>query len=105
MRSILKVFVCLFVSCFALNTYAINVNVSTSSKVDGIGFTANGSKHGGMGSSYQGSDMPKGNYTFGLRSNGKDVGCVGKGGKKSVKLSKDTDVTLSFNGKHCTMKM
>ncbi len=85
------------------NTYAINVHVkSTSSKITALGFTANGSKHGGLGKSYDATDMPKGNYVFGVRYKGKDVSCLNSDGKKKFKLTKNTNALLKFRGGKCT---
>jgi hypothetical protein len=84
------------------NTYAINVNVrSTSKQIMGLGFTVNGSKHGGAGTSYEGSDMPKGSYRFGVRSKGKDITCVSSDGKRQFKLTKNTNAVLKFKGGKC----
>jgi hypothetical protein len=85
------------------NAYAIKVHVkSTSSKITALGFTANGSKHGGLGKSYDGTDMPKGNYVFGVRYKGKDITCLNSDGKKKFKLTKNTNALLKFKGGKCT---
>lgn len=106
MRNILKVLVGSCLAFFITQSYAIEINVhSTSEKIDGLGFTVDGKKHGGAGSNFQAGDMPKGVYSFGLRANGKDVPCF-KGGKKQVKLDKNTnEAVLDFNGKHCVLKL
>jgi len=91
----------LAVSAFS-NTYAIDVNVqSTSKDIMGLGFTVNGSKHGGAGTSYTGSDMPKGSYRFGVRSKGKDIPCASSDGKRQFKLTRNTNATLKFRGGKC----
>ncbi|MES2217415.1 MAG: hypothetical protein V4501_03280 [Pseudomonadota bacterium] len=102
----LKLAVGLMLTFFISECYAIDVNVqSTSDKISGLGFTANGSKHGGPGTSYNGSSMPKGVYTFGLRADGKDVGCVDSHGKKKIKLTTNTNAVLNFNGRRCIVKI
>jgi hypothetical protein len=101
----LRVFGVLFLSAFISQAYAITVSVHSNKKVEGIGFTANGSKHGGMGSEYHASRMPKGMYTFGVRVHGKDIPCRDASGKKSMKLSKNTKAILTLSGKACTFKL
>jgi hypothetical protein len=105
MQRISKVFT-FFILFFLISTsYAINVNVrSTSSKIDGLGFSVNGAKHGGIGSSYQASKMPKGSYSFGLRVKGKDIPCY-QDGKKSVQLTRNTNAVLSLKGRRCNLKI
>jgi hypothetical protein len=106
MNIILKVVISLLATITFSSAFAINVNVhSTSSKIDGLGFTVNGSKHGGMGANYHGNNMPKGSYTFGLRVKGKDIGCLDKSGKKNFKLSRSSAATLSVKGGKCTVKI
>jgi hypothetical protein len=103
--NILKVMAALLLTTVVSTSYAITVNVhSTSSHITGLGFKANGSKHGGMGQNYEGKDMPKGSYAFGVRTKGKDVPCTSNG-KRSVKLTNDADVTLVVKGSKCTVKM
>jgi hypothetical protein len=98
-----KVLFGLLITGFISTSYAINVNVhSTSSSITGLGFKANGSKHGGMGQNYEGKDMPKGSYAFGVRVKGKDVPCLSNG-KRNIKLTKDTDATLVLKGGKCTV--
>jgi len=85
-------------------SYAIQVNVkSPSRKVQALGFTVDGDKHGGLGKSYRGRNMPKGDYAFGIRSHLKDVPCLTKKGKKTVSLTKNTNATLIFNGETCVL--
>jgi hypothetical protein len=106
MRTLAKVSLALVLSVAMTQSFAIQVNVqSNASKIDGLGFTANGSKHGGLGSSYQGDGMPKGTYTFGLRAHGKDIPCPTKDGKRSVKITKNTTAMLKFNGRRCTANL
>lgn len=103
-RSVLGIVMMLF----ALNSYAIQVSVSSSSNgVAALGFTVNGKNHGGAGKSYSNSDVPAGSYSFGVRVGGllgKDVGCTVKG-NGNVTLTKDASVTLNYNGKTCTAKI
>jgi hypothetical protein len=104
MRNLSKLFI-LSLLFFVSTSYAIQVNVrSTSTKITALGFTVNGSKHGGLGSQFHARKMPKGLYSFGLRANGKDLACVEKAGKKKIKLLKNTNAVLDFNGKKCTVK-
>ena len=106
MHTITKISLSLLLAATITNANAITVNVtSTSKNLTALGFTVNGSKHGGLGSTYHGSSMPKGNYTFGVRAHGKDITCYDKDGKKSVKLTKSTNATLKFKGKRCTVDL
>jgi hypothetical protein len=96
----------MFLTCTYINCAAINVNVeSTNENIEGLGFTVNGKQHGGMGHSYKGDNMPKGNYTFGVRKKGKDITCFTSDGKKHVKLKADTNATLMFDNKKCVVKL
>ena len=100
-----KVLLGLLITGFISTSYAINVNVhSTSSAVTALGFKANGNKHGGLGKSYEGKDMPKGSYAFGVRVKGKDVPCL-SAGKRKVTLNKDTEATLVLKGGKCTVTL
>jgi hypothetical protein len=104
MRNLLKVVISCFLLFFVMNSYAIQINVrSTSTKIMGLGFTVNGAKHGGPGSKYHATDMPKGTYTFGLRAHGKDIGCFTKDGKKEINLTKNTNAVLKLKGRRCTV--
>jgi hypothetical protein len=106
-RFILKTVVASVLSLFVITSYAIEVNVKTNAdKVTGIGFTVNGKKHGGMGSSYKAKDMPAdADYTFGLRIGTQDIGCKTEGGDEAVKLSADSNIELSYTDGKCTLKM
>jgi hypothetical protein len=100
-RNLSKVFMAGFLTLFISQSYAITVNVQTSSSgVHALGFTVNGSKHGGLGSSYQGGDMPAGRYKFGVRAHERDIPCP-VNGKRSVTLSSDANVQLTLNGNKC----
>ena len=106
MQPLFKFSLAALLSVFVVNSYAIQVNVSsTNSNIDGLGFTVNGEKHGGPGTTYEGRDMPQGSYAFGLREKGKDVPCYSKGGKRTVNLNKDTNAVLHFNGRHCNVTL
>lgn len=105
MRTLSKFLCITFLSLFVIeNSYAITVSVHSSAKnIEGLGFTVNGAKHGGVGSTYHGTNMPKGSYVFGLRSHGKDIGCIDNRGNRSVKITRSSNATLSLNGRHCTV--
>jgi hypothetical protein len=104
MRKIPKLLLTSVLTLFITQVYAIDVDVqSTSKNITGLGFTVNGSKHGGLGSSYHGKDMPKGSYVFGVRK-GKDITCFVKG-KKFTKLTENTKATLMLKGRHCTAEL
>jgi hypothetical protein len=106
LRTFTKLSLGLLLAVTITNANAITVNVSSTSKnITALGFTTNGSKHGGLGSTYHASGMPKGSYAFGVRAHGKDIPCYGKDGKKTVKLTKSTKATLEFKGKHCTVDL
>jgi hypothetical protein len=106
MSNIIKISLGCFLFFLVTQSYAITVNVrSTSHKITGLGFTVNGEKHGGMGDSYHASHMPKGSYTFGLRAHGSDIGCVDKDGKKTIQLTKSTNAILHLKGRRCTMEI
>ena len=104
-KSIIATFLFLVFS----SSYAININVHSTSKVSGLGFTVNGKNHGGMGSSYSAQNMPAGKYSFGIRVggaiSGKDVPCNSDNGQKYVILKKDTDAILQYSGKTCVLKI
>jgi uncharacterized protein YegJ (DUF2314 family) len=106
MRMQLKILTGIALSFFVLNSYAISVNVQTSSKdVSALGFTTNGKNYGGMGKSYQKSNMVAGTYTFGVRVGGltgTDVGCTSQG-KEEVSINNDATVTLNYDSKKCSM--
>jgi hypothetical protein len=98
-----------FVTCllsFCISTsYAITVTVqSTSKNITGLGFKANGKKHGGLGTKYHASGMPKGTYAFGVRMKGKDVPCLTKDGKRTTEVTKNTNATLVVKGGSCSLK-
>jgi hypothetical protein len=109
MRTQLKYFIVIFLFFFISTSYAININVQSTSKVSGLGFTVNGKNHGGMGNSYSAKNMPEGKYSFGIRVggaiSGKDVPCNSDDGQKYVTLKKDTNATLQYSGKNCTLKI
>jgi hypothetical protein len=110
MRTYLQIFTGIFLSCVISTTYAINVNVhSTSKSISALGFTVNGKNHGGMGTSYSATNMPSGKYSFGIRVGGammgKDVSCRPNNGQKYVILNKDTNAILEYTGKTCTLKI
>ena len=89
----------------SLPVYAFQVKVvSTNKSIQGLGFTVNGKQSGGMGSEYHKAGMTKGNYSFGVRVNGKDIGCKA-GGKKQVNLTGNTNVVLNLKGSHCTAEI
>lgn len=108
MKSYLKL-LAVTLSLIASSTYAININVQSTSKVSGLGFTVNGKNHGGMGSTYSAKDMPEGKYSFGIRVGGtvlgKDIPCNASNGQKYVILKKDTNATLQYSGKSCVLKI
>lgn len=105
MRNSVKVLVGVVSSCFILNCYAIQVDVKTSSKqVSALGFTVNGQKHGGPGSSYSASKMPVGSYSFGVRVKNADVGCP-VSGQSSVMIKKNTVAILTVHGNKCTAQI
>lgn len=102
-----KIILSAFITCFATQTFAIQVNVSSPSSVSALGFTVDGKKYGGMGKSYNKSGVPTGMYRFGVRVNGifgNDIACFNQG-KISVFLTKDSDVTLIYNNNRCTAKV
>lgn len=110
MRGYIRVLTGSLLLCFLSNSYAINVNVrSTSNDVSALGFTVNGKNHGGMGTSYSAMNMPAGTYTFGVRVGGAvfgtDVPCNPVSGSKYVNLNKDTTATLVYDGKSCKLKI
>jgi hypothetical protein len=110
MRTYLKASVSIILFCFFSTSYAININVqSTSKDVSALGFTVNGKSHGGRGNSYNASNMPAGQYTFGIRVNGaifgKDISCPMANGNNQVNLNKDTNAVLEYNGKNCKLKI
>jgi hypothetical protein len=110
MRSYLNVFVGALLFCFCSISYAINVNVqSTSKDVSALGFTVNGKNHGGRGNSYSAKNMPTGLYTFGIRVGGaifgKDISCFTDKGTNRVTLNSDTNAILEYNGKNCKLKI
>ena len=107
MRILLKVLVMGCVTFLMTQSYAIQVNVRTNAnEIEGLGFTVNGAEHGGMGNSYQGVDMPKGSYAFGLRDKeGKNIPCFTKNGKKSVQLSRNANAYLTYNGRRCMVSV
>lgn len=109
MHTYLKSFITICLFLLFSSTYAININVHSTSKVSGLGFTVNGKNHGGMGSSYSAKNMPKGKYSFGIRVggaiSGKDIPCNSGNGQKYVNLKKDTNATLQYSGKSCMLKI
>lgn len=87
----------------SLPAYSFQVKVvSTNKDIQGLGFTVNGKDNGGMGREYHKSGMSKGKYSFGVRMNGKDIGCKDKSGKKFFNLTSSTQAVLSLKGNHCT---
>ncbi len=103
MRNQLKILLGLLLSLFALNSYAIQVNVQSPSQgVSALGFQVNGSNHGAAGHYFGGSNMPTGGtYKFGVRVNGlmgTDVPCP-VAGKRAVVLKRNATAVLLYNGK------
>ena len=88
-----------------LPVYAIEVSVQANTKVEAIGFTVDGNKHGGTGSSYHASDLPKGVYSFGLHADAKDIGCVDKRGRKMFKITQNTHAVVNFQDGRCTVSL
>ena len=109
MRNYFKLFVITFLFFFVSSSFAININVKSTSKVSGLGFTVNGKNHGGSGSMYSAKNMPVGKYSFGIRVGGaifgKDIPCTPDSGEKYVTLKKDTNATLQYSGKSCVLKL
>ncbi|MBV8801867.1 MAG: hypothetical protein JO131_02670 [Gammaproteobacteria bacterium] len=109
MRAYFTSFIVTFLFFFFSSSYAININVHSTSKVSGLGFTVNGKNHGGMGNTYSAKDMPEGKYSFGIRVggaiSGKDIPCNSSDGQKYVILKKDTNAILQYSGKSCTLKI
>src|SRR5690348_14812541 len=110
MKTYFKFFVGTVLFLFISSTYAININVqSTSKNVSALGFTVNGKNHGGMGSTYNAKNMPIGKYSFGVRVGGtilgKDVPCNLSNGEKYVILKSDTNALLHYNGKTCMLRI
>jgi hypothetical protein len=110
MRKQTKIFIGVLLSSLISTSYAINVNVqSTSRNISGLGFTVNGKNHGGMGSNYRATNMPTGKYTFGIRVGGsvfgKDVPCHPNNGHSYVILKQDTNALLEYNGKTCMLSL
>jgi hypothetical protein len=100
MHKIVQLVCGLMMMLFVSQCYAITVRVSSPSQgLTGIGFKVNGSKHGGIGNSYKTSKMPAGNYSFGMRKNGKDIHC----GK--MKLQKSSRVVLTMKAGKCSAKI
>jgi hypothetical protein len=105
-RFILKICIISMISLFSISSFAIQVKVQTSAKnISGIGFSVEGKQHGGLGKSYETSNLPEGMYTFGLRQKGQDVGCTTKEGEESIKLTKDSIATLDYDNGKCTLKI
>jgi hypothetical protein len=105
MRKLSLSLLTILLSCTYINCLAITVNVeSTNQNIEGLGFTANGEKHGGAGHSYKGENMPNGSYAFGVRKGGKDIPCM-YNGKRAVKLKSDTNATVMLKGQHCVVKI
>jgi hypothetical protein len=107
MRNTVKIFAGLSLALFITNSYAIDVSVhSTSSGIFALGYTANGSSHGGLGKSYNGTGMPVGAYVFGIRAHGKDVSCLLKNGQKTIQLKSNTAATVVYDGvDKCTLTL
>jgi hypothetical protein len=93
---------------FTLPSYAISVNVqSPSPQVAALGFTVNGSKHGGAGQRYSGNNMPAGMYSFGIRVGGvlgTDVPCS-INGRSTASLTRNANVTLIYRGNRCIARI
>lgn len=99
--------------CFS-TSYAIQVNVQTSSSdVYAVGFKVNGSEHGGAGNSYTESGLPSGaSYIFGMRIGGliigaEDISCTTvNGGYTTITLNSDTNAVLMYDGnKKCYVEV
>jgi hypothetical protein len=102
MRFVTTLLVAVSMILVSLPTYAFQVKVtSMASGIEGIGFTTKGKNYGGMGKSYSKSGMAKGSYTFGMRKNGKDIGCKDEGGHKNIQLTRNASVMLNLKGNHC----
>ncbi|MDX1902343.1 MAG: hypothetical protein SFW66_10160 [Gammaproteobacteria bacterium] len=108
MRRYSSIFIALFFMFFSLASYAIQVDVqSTSKDVAALGFTVDGKNHGSMGKKYHATGMPVGVYSFGIRANsifGKDVACS-LNGQGSVTLQRDTTAVLDYDGNQCIMHL
>jgi hypothetical protein len=99
----------LFLGLFALESYALQISVQTSSKeVYALGFkeVSTGKKFGGSGTSYSKSGLNPGKYKFGIRVGGllinyKEYGCYYKG-SDSVMIKGNASAVLRFNGHACT---
>lgn len=109
MRTSINVLIGLALTLFALQTYAIQISVQTSSPgVAALGFTVNGQSHGGAGKSYSKSGLPAGSYSFGIRVGGvfgTDVGCSTGKGQKFVNLNSDTTAILNYDGRRCIIRL
>lgn len=110
MRKYLNVLFGISLFCFFSMSYAISINVqSTSNEVAGLGFTVNGKNHGGRGNSYTATNMPAGTYTFGIRVGnslfGKDVSCYTGNGMNRVNLKNNTNAILEYDGKNCKLRL
>lgn len=105
MLKYLKVLVGLFFAIFVLNSYAIQINVQTSSKeVSALGFTVNGKDYGWLGTSYSVNNMPPGKYDFGVYVNGSDIDCL-VGDQSWTTLSRDTTAILYLHGNKCIARI
>jgi hypothetical protein len=105
MRTVSKLVIIASILTTSLSAYAITISVKSSAKdIQGLGFTTQGKQYGGMGSSYKKSGMKPGEYEFGLRKDGKDIGCSADG-KKQAQLSKSTHVLLMLKDGQCEAKI
>lgn len=100
----------LIIYCYLSTSFAITVTVSSATKnISALGFTVNGQSHGGMGSAYRATNMPSGQYSFGIRVGGAitgtDVPCPLANGHRYVNLKNDTRASLAYNGQRCLLTL
>lgn len=106
----IKIMIGTFLSLFALQSYAIRVDVQTfGAGVKALGFTVNGESHGGRCCTYSKTSMPTGSYSFGVRVGsligGTDVSCVTRGGESSAMLNTDSTAILFYSNDKCKMRI
>jgi len=101
-RTSIKLFSCLIIALFSLNTFATNtirVNVRTSIQAaNALGFSVDGRRAGSLGRSFSGRGPTNRTYLFGYRTkapNRKNISCG------SHVLTKNSTVTLITKGSRC----
>jgi hypothetical protein len=101
----------IFLLSFTLESYAIRIDVQTSKDtgVKALGFTVNGKSYGGRCCTYNKTNMPAGNYSFGVRVGsligGTDISCVTRRRNPTVMLNTDSIATLSYANNKCKLNI